>query len=122
MTRLARYEIYECPKCQSKYRHPIWASISIHMPLSANKSLPRKCIDCGYEAKLNNWIFDKELELLTQEEANEKIENLMRNLVLNYNQKKESYLKKIANYFKNTEKHQKEYQLYRDIEIVGDVK
>ena len=116
MTRLARYEIYQCSNCHAQYRHPIWASISIHMPLSANYSSIRKCIDCGLEENLDKWILVKELELLTNDEKKKKYEQLMYSLGVGGKPIKDSLLKRFKNLFNKNKI--KEFEQFRDIKIV----
>lgn len=117
MTRLARYEIYQCLNCHAQYRHPIWASFSIHMPLSADYSLFRKCIDCGLEAKLEKWTLIKELELLTDIEKKMKYEQLMYSFGVGEKPLKDSLLKRFSNFFRK--KEIKEFDKFRDIQIIN---
>jgi hypothetical protein len=121
MTRLAKYQLYECIKCQSQYRHAIWASISVHAPLSANISLLRKCVDCGFVGPLDDWIFMKDLELLTPKEKDVKVHNLMFSLGLGPKPKHPSFIQRISMIFtkKNAVKI-REYEAYKDIKIIGD--
>ena len=116
MTRLARYEIYECSQCHAQYRHPIWASVSVHMPLSADYSMLSKCIDCGSIEKLDKWILVKELELLTEEEKKKKYEQLMYSLGVGEKPLKDSFFKRLINIFCKSKL--KEFEQFKDIQIV----
>jgi hypothetical protein len=117
MTRLARYQLYECKKCHATYRHPVWASISVHAPLSANNSLIRKCVDCGFEGHLDSWTFVKDMELLTPEEKEEKVKQLMFSLGAGPKPKQHSFFQWISIFFKKKINGPKEYENYRDIKI-----
>ncbi len=68
MTRLARYQLYACPSCRSVYKHPLWASVSIHVPLSINPNLDRECVKCGFKAPLDGWTEQGTVERFTDEE------------------------------------------------------
>ena len=118
MTRLARYEIYECSNCHAQYRHPIWASVSVHMPISSDYSLLRGCIECGFEEKLDNWMFIKELELLTDEEKKKKHEQLMFSLGVGEKPKSESIFQQIKRIFSNKTIIVKEHEMYKDIKVI----
>jgi len=118
MTRLARYEIYECSNCHAQYRHPIWASVSVHMPISSDYSLLRECKKCGFQEKLENWIFIKELELLTVEEKKKKYEQLMFSLGVGEKPKSESIFQQIKRIFGNKKIAVKEYEMYNDIKVI----
>ncbi len=68
MTRLARYQLYSCPACGTVYKHPLWGSISVHVPRSKNPKLDRACVKCGFQAPLGGWNELGTVELFTPEE------------------------------------------------------
>lgn len=119
MSRLGSYKIYQCPNCTAQYRHPIWASISVHVPISANLNLDRVCVGCGFTNQLNEWVFVKDLELLTEEEKQAKVAQLMYSLGVG-NKPKINLGERIANLFKiQVKKPPKEYELFADIVVKG---
>lgn len=68
MTRLGRYQLYACPSCSAIYKHPLWASVSIHVPRSINPKLDRECVKCGFKAPLEGWTQLGTVERFTDEE------------------------------------------------------
>lgn len=68
MTRLARYKLYGCPACGTVYKHPLWGSVSVHIPRSINPELDRICVKCGFQAKLDGWSALGTVERFTPEE------------------------------------------------------
>lgn len=68
MTRLARYQLYGCPACSTVYKHPLWGSVSVHVPRSINPELDRICVKCGFQAKLDGWSALGTVERFTPEE------------------------------------------------------
>lgn len=68
MSRLTRYQLYSCPTCSTVYKHPLWGSISVHVPRSINPKLARVCTQCGFQAPLDGWIEQGTVETCTPEE------------------------------------------------------
>ena len=68
MTRLAHNQLYSCPLCETVYKHPLWASVSIYVPESVNPYLPRVCQKCGFQAHLDGWAEAGIVERYTPEE------------------------------------------------------
>ena len=68
MTRLAHYQLYSCPLCETVYKHPLWASVSIYVPQSVNPYLPRVCQKCGFQSPLDRWTEAGIVERYTPEE------------------------------------------------------
>ncbi len=68
MTRVARYMLYGCPSCGAVYKHPLWGSISVHVPRSINPNLDRICVKCGFQANLDGWSALGAVERFTPEE------------------------------------------------------
>ena len=68
MTRLARYQLYSCPACSTVYKHPLWGSISVHVPRSVNPKLDRVCVKCDFQAPLDGWYELGTVERFTPEE------------------------------------------------------
>ena len=118
MTRLTRYEIYACSNCLAQFRHPIWASVSVHMPISSDYSLLRECTKCGFQEKLESWIYFKELELLTDEEKKKKYEQLMFSLGVGEKPKSESIFQLVKRIFNNKTITVKEHEMYNDIKVI----
>ena len=68
MTRLAHYQLYSCPLCETVYKHPLWASVSIYIPESVNPYLARVCQKCEFQAPLDGWTEAGIVERYTPEE------------------------------------------------------
>ena len=68
MTRLAHYQLYSCPLCETVYKHPLWASVSIYVPESVNPYLARVCQKCEFQAPLDGWTEAGIVQRYTPEE------------------------------------------------------
>ncbi len=77
MTRLAYYQLYACPSCYTIYKHPLWASVSIHVPQNINTKLDRVCTKCGFQAPLDDWTEQGTVETCTLEEKERRYAALM---------------------------------------------
>lgn len=82
MTRIARYQLYACPACSVVYKHPLWGSVSVHIPRSINPGLERVCTKCGFRAALANWTALGTVERSTSEMQARRTAALMYSLSL----------------------------------------
>lgn len=80
MTRLARYQLYACPSCDTVYKHPLWGSISAHVPRSVNQTLDRVCTKCKFQAPLAEWSELGTVERFTADEQARRTAALLYNL------------------------------------------